>query len=117
MAEASLRKFQPSTADPWDRAKAAHLLGRAGFGGTPEEVTRLAGMRFGDALDELLEYDRVPDGPFPEIDFSEVRQLARALVELRRSGADERALREAFQQLRRANILKFQEIRAGWLRR
>src|SRR5207245_1160627 len=117
VAEASLRKFHPSAADPWDRAKAAHLLGRAGFGGTPAEVARLAAMRFEDAVEALLEYERIPDGPFPEVDFSEVRELSLALVDLRRSGADEPTLRDASQQLRRANIRKFQEIRAGWLQR
>src|SRR2546428_3942567 len=74
-------------------------------------------MRFEDAVEELLEYDRISDGPFPEVDFSEVRELSLALLDLRRNGADERTLREAFQQLRRADVRKFQEIRAGWLQR
>src|SRR5205809_7819871 len=117
MAETLLRTFRPSAADPWDRAKAAHLLGRAGFGGTPDEIARLAGMRFEDAVDELLEYEPISDAPFPEVDFSEVRKLARALVDLRRSGAAERDVREASQQLRRANVQKFQEIRAAWAQR
>lgn len=117
MVEASLRKFQPSAADPWDRAKAVHLLSRAGFGGTPDEVDRLAGMRFGDAVEHLLEYERVSDEPFPEVDFSEVRELAAALMDLRRRGAGEREVREAAQQLQRANVQKFQEIRTGWVQR
>src|SRR2546427_2071913 len=117
MAETLLGTFRPSAADPWDRAKAAHLLARAGFGGTPDDIARLAGMRFEDAVEELLEYERISDEPFPEVDFSEVRELAQALVDLRRGGADERTLREAFQQLRRADVRKFQEIRAGWVQR
>src|SRR5438876_1108464 len=117
MAETLLGTFRPSAADPWDRAKAAHLLGRAGFGGTPDDIARLAGMRFEDAVEELLEYERISDEPFPEVDFSEVRELAQALVDLRRGGAAEREVREASQQLRRANVRKFQEIRAGWVQR
>ena len=31
----------PIGAPDWNRARAAHLLERAGFGGTPEEVARL----------------------------------------------------------------------------
>src|SRR5438046_1111805 len=117
MAETLLGTFRPSAADPWDRAKAAHLLGRAGFGGTPDDIARLAGMRFEDAVEELLEYERISDEPFPEVDFSEVRELAQALVDLRRGGAAEREVREASQQLRRANVQKFQEIRDGWVQR
>ncbi len=33
-----LLHFEPSPGDPWDRAKAAHLLRRGGFGGAPSEV-------------------------------------------------------------------------------
>src|SRR5439155_1654144 len=114
MAETVLGTFRPSAADPWDRAKAAHLLGRAGFGGTPDDIARLAWMRFEDAVEELLEYERISDEPFPEVDFSEVRELAQALADLRRGGgAAEREMREASQQLRRANVQKFQESRAG----
>ena len=34
----------PITTADWSRNRAAHLLERAGFGGTPEEVDRLAAM-------------------------------------------------------------------------
>ena len=40
----------PIGAGEWDRQKAAHLLERAGFGGTPAEVEHLAGMTPADAL-------------------------------------------------------------------
>jgi uncharacterized protein (DUF1800 family) len=39
---------------PFTRRDAAHLLRRAGFGGTPEEIDRLAAMSPGDAVDTLL---------------------------------------------------------------
>lgn len=117
MADVSLQRFQPSRSDPWDQAKAAHLLGRAGFGGTPNEVARLAAMPFEEALDHLLEYERILDGPFPETDFSEERDLVASLAELRQHHADEPTLRAAFQRLQRASGQKVPEIRAGWLRR
>jgi len=117
MAEVSLQKFQPSRSDPWDQAKAAHLTGRAGFGGTPDEVARLAALPFGEAVDYILEYERIPDGPFPEMDFSEERDLVASLEGLRRRHADEPMLRAAFQLLQRVSAQKFEEIRAGWLRR
>jgi len=42
----------PSSA--WDRTKAGQLLQRAGFGGTPDEIDQLAGMKPADAADHLL---------------------------------------------------------------
>jgi uncharacterized protein (DUF1800 family) len=43
------------------RRKVAHLLRRAGLGGPPEEIERLAGLGVEGAVDELLGYERVPD--------------------------------------------------------
>ena len=45
--------LQPYRSGLGDRG-AAHLLRRAGFGGTPDEVRRYAGMRAGDAVASLL---------------------------------------------------------------
>lgn len=117
MAEPSLRRFQPSAQNPWDRVKAAHLLNRAGFGGAPDQVHRLAGMRFEAAVDELLDYESVQDAAFPEVDFTAIREMFAALLRLRQARADERTLREANNQIQRANREKFQQIREAWLRR
>ena len=53
--------LSPITAADWDRDKAAHLLERAGFGGTPEDVDRLAAMSPDDAVAALVHYRSVPD--------------------------------------------------------
>jgi len=116
MAAASLRRYRPSAADPWDRVKAAHLLNRAGFGGTPEETARLAAMPVDAAVDELLNYEGIPES-FPAPDFSELHEMYGELVRLRRAGADEATFRRLVQQINRANIAKFQELRASWVRR
>ncbi|HET6947503.1 MAG TPA: DUF1800 domain-containing protein [bacterium] len=113
---ASLRRYQPSASNPWDRVKAAHLLNRAGFGGTPEEVTRVAAMRPEAAVEELLAYEHVPE-TFPAVDYGQIRQMFLELLRLRQSRADEATLRRAAQQLNRANLLKFQDVRTNWLRR
>lgn len=117
MAEGSLRRFQPSAGNPWNRAKAAHLLNRGGFGGTPEEVARLASMRIEAAVEDLLTYEQVPDADVPSVDFSEIREMYAELLRLRRGRAGEDSLRRLAQQINRANILKFQELRTTWLRR
>jgi len=117
MAEAPLRKFQATPANPWNRPKAAHLLNRAGFGGTPEQITRLAAMRVETAVDEVLNYEQTSDAAFPEVDFSRLRELYAAVQRARRERADQRTLRELANQINRENRLKFQELRANWIGR
>ena len=51
----------PISAQDWNRDKAAHLLERAGFGGTPVDIGRLAAMTPEEAVASLVEYGRLPD--------------------------------------------------------
>lgn len=48
----------PIVAKDWNSERAAHLLSRAGFGGTPEEIARLARMNPQDAVKHLVYFDR-----------------------------------------------------------
>ncbi len=116
MAEVNLKKFVPSVGNPWDRVKAAHLLNRAGFGGTPEEIDRFARMRFEAAVDELLNYEAVP-GEIPGVTFTEVHEAVEEYARLRAARAAEPTLREAYNRIQRANRGKFQELRTDWVRR
>ena len=50
----------PITAADWNGARAAHLLERAGFGGTPDDIARLAAMTPRQAVDSLVDFDSVP---------------------------------------------------------
>ena len=43
----------------WDRDAAAHLLRRAGFGGTPAEIDSLLGRGHEGAVDSLVDYDGI----------------------------------------------------------
>lgn len=45
----------------WTRRHALHLLNRAGFGGTPEEIEQLVAAGRQAAVDRLLDFDRTPD--------------------------------------------------------
>jgi uncharacterized protein (DUF1800 family) len=59
----------PIASADWNAVRAAHLLGRAGFGGTPEDVARLASMSPQQAVDSLVDYERISDTaaqPFEE---------------------------------------------------
>src|SRR6266849_1346890 len=43
----------------WSYERAAHLLERAGFGGTPEEIRRLAAMTPAEAVRHLVRYQAI----------------------------------------------------------
>jgi uncharacterized protein DUF1800 len=56
-------------AGDWTPARAAHLLERAGFGGTPEEIARVAAMTPQQAVDWLVDYEKTDNAslkPFDE---------------------------------------------------
>jgi uncharacterized protein (DUF1800 family) len=53
------------TAKSWDADMAAHLLRRAGFGGTPAQVQFLAGMSREQAVEYLINFDEIAFEPIP----------------------------------------------------
>ena len=61
--------LSPIATGDWNGARAAHLLERAGFGGTPDDIARLAAMSPQQAVDSLVDYERVDNRaarPFEE---------------------------------------------------
>ena len=52
----------------WNAQRAAHLLERAGFGGTPEDIARLTAMTPRQAVDSLVDFDSIASSlkPFDE---------------------------------------------------
>jgi hypothetical protein len=61
--------LRPIDESDWNRARAAHLLERAGFGGTPEEIDRLAAMSVDEAVRHLVYFQDIPD-LLPDFDHS-----------------------------------------------
>ncbi len=51
--------LSPIGAADWNYERAAHLLERAGFGGTPEEIARLAAMTPRQAVDSLVDFESI----------------------------------------------------------
>ncbi len=82
--------WQPDVERPWDHRRAAHLLRRAGFGGTPRDVLDSARRGLDDTVRWLL------DAPEPEAGFA---------ASLRR-GAREVAPRD-----------EVEALRGGWVHR
>jgi uncharacterized protein (DUF1800 family) len=62
----------PIAADEWSFDRAAHLLERAGFGGTPEEIAQLAAMKLTDAVAHLVDYRAIPNDHLQPFDPSGV---------------------------------------------
>lgn len=53
--------LSPITAADWNYDRASHLLARAGFGGTPEDIQRLADMTPDRAVRSLVYYETIPN--------------------------------------------------------
>jgi hypothetical protein len=83
--------LSPITAADWNAERAAHLLERAGFGGTPDEVARLAAMTPQQAVDSLVEYARVDD-PAPPFVESGIWDRGMDPFPASRADADRRAI-------------------------
>lgn len=106
--------LKPLDPQAWDVAKAAHLLNRAGFGGTPEEIRALHALGFEkavacfvDAPDDSARYPQ-PDWAVPGAFFA-MRKGMRGLSE------EERKMKQReVQQTARGNTL---EMTRGWLER
>ena len=62
----------PIASSEWSYDRAAHLLERAGFGGTPEDIERLAAMTPEEAVRHLVHYEGIDNGHLPAFDESGV---------------------------------------------
>ena len=61
--------LSPLPRTEWSYDRAAHLLAHAGFGGTPEEIRKLADLGLEHAVAQLVHYERLPNpklAPFVE---------------------------------------------------
>src|SRR5258707_7215053 len=63
----------PIGAKDWNRDFAAHLLERAGFGGTPAEIDALAKMTPQQAIARLVRYEGTDVSHMPAFDESAIR--------------------------------------------
>jgi hypothetical protein len=70
--------LQPITAAEWNADRAAHLLERAGCGGTPDEIAELAALKPEEAVRKIVRWQAQPNVPlapflasnvFPSDDF------------------------------------------------
>ena len=122
--------LNPLPSSKWNYTTAAHLLNRAGFGGTPSEIEKLHKMGLKKAVSYLVDYEEIPD-PVPQLDWAtpdpDRVERFRALQDLNRQQRaattdDEKAeiekkRRELVQQQQRDQVVHIQQLRGLWLDR
>lgn len=107
--------LKPITADRWNYAAAAHLLNRAGFGGTPAEIGELVKLGPEKAVARLVDFEKAGDAwprpawAQPDPDRAEKLKRYRGAPEPQR-----RELRQAEQKQQRGHA---QELVLDWLDR
>ncbi len=105
-----LSQFSPTPANPWNRTLAGHLLNRATFGPSPEDIDQAVGWGMDRTVDYLINFQRVDESlPPPETPETPQKGQFASLP------ADER--REKLKELERANNDAMDELRAWWIRR
>src|SRR2546421_9031824 len=119
---ALLRPFKPDSDTPFDRIKAAHLLSRAGFGGTPDEIDKVMKLGPTDAVDWLMDF---PDAPAEEQSQTDVPDLSsiegypktfREIQQKYRDMSPEERMQYR-QELIRANREAVTQTGAWWMKR
>lgn len=101
-------------AKTWNRDRAAHLLRRAGFGGTPQQIDQLAAMPIVDAVSHLVDFENVPTTTQP---FMAVKGADRTEIRRQINAIDKDDRRELFNKLRQLDQMQIDEMRAWWIER
>jgi len=108
--------LKPLSSGAWDYEMAAHLLNRAGFGGSPADIQKLADLDPGKALSSLLDYESIPDSTlnpdWAQPDPARIKQLR----DINQHGTPEekKKAQQEDQQLQQRRML---ELRGWWLQR
>ncbi len=115
----------PISPNEWDRAKAAHLLNRTGFGGPPEQIDALAAGGMAAAFHQLVEGPAtlVPAvapawaQPRDLVALRESVQAALANIPPGDEAARQKARQEVMKTQRRAQVEDIVDLGAWWLER
>jgi uncharacterized protein (DUF1800 family) len=108
--------LKPLSANDWNQASAAHLLNRAGFGGTPSEIQDLAALGPDKAVARLLDYENIPDAT-PDPDWAKPNpEEVRNYRDKIRNGTPEEK-KEAQHEYQQTIQRRMLELRGWWLRR
>ena len=108
--------LKPISPASWDYTKAAHLLNRAGFGGPPAEIQKLADLGADQAIASLLDYEKIPDATTnPDWAKPNPGELKNYREKIRNGTPEEKRIAQREQQqLFQRRML---ELRGWWLQR
>ena len=91
------------------------MLNRAGFGGSPAEIEKLAGLGPDKAVAFLLDYEKIADAtPNPEWAKPDPGRVERFRAAQKASPEERKKIQQEEQQLQRQHIM---ELRGWWLQR
>src|SRR5205823_11819900 len=107
--------LKPLAGGKWSFTTAAHLLNRAGFGGPPAEIEKLAKLKPEDAISHFLDYEKIPD---PTSDPSWAHPDPTRMEKFREMrGADEEERRRMAREQQNMQRQHGIELRGWWLER
>lgn len=131
--------LEPISASQWNHTKAAHLLNRAGFGGTPADIEKLVKLGPEKAVASLVDYEQIPDSTpnpawaKPDVESRMARRqrlaevTAKRKAELKKVASEDERLkiqreieeerRKLQSEERRTEFERIAELRGWWLQR
>ncbi|HZF01915.1 MAG TPA: DUF1800 domain-containing protein [Methylomirabilota bacterium] len=108
--------LNPLPGDRWNYETAAHLLNRAGFGGPPAEIQKLATLGHDKAISSLIDYEHIigltPDPVWAHPDPERLAKLRQDIKSAKPE--DAQALKQAENKLQAERML---ELRGWWFNR
>jgi len=108
--------LKPLSNDSWNLETAGHLLNRAGFGGSPAEIQKLADLGHDQAISSLIDYEKIPD-PTLNPDWAKpdpVRMAQQRDINQTGTPEQKKAFQQEQQQILQRDML---ELRGWWLQR
>ncbi|MBB5353290.1 uncharacterized protein (DUF1800 family) [Haloferula luteola] len=114
----------PQAPNDWTPDEAAHLMRRAGFGGSPREISRFHALGRKAAIESLLDPPDeeaafpLPDWTDPDVARKEAREWAAERRKMRGEGAAQEEARRKFQrEIRQQNQRRTVEMGGWWMDR
>ena len=108
--------LEPLPHSEWNTATAAHLMNRAGFGGSPQDIESLRQLGLDKAVSWFVDYDRVPD-PTPAPDWAQPDPEMVARQQMIRDAADPETRRMLQNQQNEERNSRMADLRYWWIRR
>jgi uncharacterized protein (DUF1800 family) len=108
--------LEPLQGKEWNTATAAHLMNRAGFGGSPQDIENLRQLGLYKAVSWFVDYEKIVD-PTPAPDWAQPdpEAIARRLAIQNAADPDTRQMLQ--QQQNQQQYSQMADLRYWWIRR